>query len=203
VRERSTAASVSRAGLIGLLAVAACLASASEDKRRQDSSGCSGRPSVACTEIGCRDGLIVELRPGSGWLAGDYRFQIRTDRFEVACRGSLPLASCAGSRAPATRASVTCDIEGPVQIAESGCALPVSAHGFPELMFDPKIRPARVDIRITKDGQVVGQGHFVPSFERIHPNGPECPPACDVAHAVVDVHFVGPLHPDEKISSSS
>jgi hypothetical protein len=140
-------------------------------------------PPVACTLIGCEDGLKVEIRPSSGWPAGEYRFQIQADGVEVTCVGSLPLPSCTDSP------NVTCDPKGLVQIVESGCALPADSQAFPGLWFDPKLRPNKVAISISRDGQVVGEADIAPSFQRVQPNGPECPPICDVAYAVFDLHF--------------
>jgi hypothetical protein len=165
------------------VAGAALVACADSGQDPDDGSGNPLAPPVACTLIGCEDGLNVELRPESGWPAGEYRFQIRADDVAVTCRGSLPLPSCAESP------SVTCDTEGLVQIVESGCALPPDSHAFPGLRFDPKLRPQKVEIAITQDGRRVGRSDFVPSFQRVQPNGPGCPPTCEVAHAVIDLDF--------------
>jgi hypothetical protein len=165
-----------------LIAAAACLACADEERGDpQNPPGNPLTPPLACTLIGCEDGLKVELRPESGWPAGEYRFRIQADGVEVTCRGSLPLPSCVGN--------VSCDIEGVVQIVESGCALPADAQAFPGIWFDPKLRPTRVEISITRDGQLVAEAEIAPSFERVQPNGAACPPTCDVAQAVLDVEF--------------
>ena len=166
-----------------LIAGAACLACADSPQDPDDGSPNPLAPPVACTLIGCEDGLKIDLRPASGWPAGEYRFQIQADAVEVTCRGSLPLPNCTESPA------VTCDTKGLVQIVESGCALPANSQAFPGLWFDPKLRPRKVEISITRDGELVGEGEIVPSFQTVQPNGPECPPTCDVAHAVLDVHF--------------
>lgn len=178
-----------RVGWLGLIAAAACLACADEERGPQSSPGNPLTPPLACTQIGCEDGLKVELRPPSGWPAGEYRFRIQANGVEVTCRGSLPLKSCVGSSDPADQENVSCDVEGVVRVVESGCALPADAQGFPGLWFDPKLRPTRVEITITREGQLVAEAEIAPSFERVQPNGPACPPACDVAQAVLDVEF--------------
>ncbi len=152
---------------------------------------CGGdtEPARMCTEIGCQDGLVIGFRPDAGWPAGDYRFEVRTDRYEVSCRGSLPLPSCVEPGAAAEQRNVSCNVEGVVQVAESGCALPAEAHGFPELLFDPKHRPARVELRVTRDGQLVGEKNFAPQFQRLQPNGPDCEPTCEFASEVVELQF--------------
>jgi hypothetical protein len=175
--------------LLGLIAASACLACADEERGPQRSPGNPLTPPLACTQIGCDDGLQVELRPDSGWPAGEYRFRIQTNEVKVTCRGSLPLPSCVGSSDPGAQENVRCDVEGVVQIVESGCALPAGAHSFPGIWFDPRLRPTRVEISITRNGQLVADTEIVPSFERVQPNGPACPPTCDVARAVVDVEI--------------
>ena len=178
-----------RVGRLGLIAAAACLACADEERGPQRSPDNPLTPPLACTLIGCEDGLKVELRPASGWPAGEYRFRIQANGVVVTCRGSLPLPSCVGSSESGAQKNVSCDNEGLVQVVESGCALPADAQAFPGLWFDPKLRPTRVEISITRDGQLVAETEIAPSFERVQPNGPACPPTCDVAQAVVDVEF--------------
>ncbi|MGH9461637.1 MAG: hypothetical protein ACRD1X_10505 [Vicinamibacteria bacterium] len=175
---------VTYCGLAGGMAlIAGAVSSACADSVDNDGSGNPLAPPVACTQIGCENGLNVELRPASGWPAGEYQFQIQADGVAVTCRGSLPLANCSAPR------NVTCDIEGLVQVVESGCALPANAQAFPGLRFDAKLRPSKLAISITRDGRLVGEADIVPSFQTVQPNGPVCPPTCDVAHAVLDVHF--------------
>ena len=178
-----------RVGRMGLIAAAVCLSCADEERGPQSAPGNPLTPPLACTLIGCEDGLKVELRPASGWPAGEYRFRIQTNGVDVTCRGSLPLSSCVGSSDPGAQENVSCNIEGLVQVVESGCALPADAQGFPGLWFDPKLRPTMVEISITWDGQLVAEAEIAPSFERVQPNGPACPPACDVAQAVLDLEF--------------
>jgi hypothetical protein len=170
-------------GWLGVIAAAACLSCADEERRPQSNPV---TPPLACTLIGCEDGLKIELRPESGWPAGEYRFRIQTNEVEVNCRGTLPLRSCISSD---PGAQVSCDVEGVVQIVESGCALPADAHSFPGIWFDPRLRPTTVDISITRDGQPVAEAEIAPTFQRVQPNGPACPPTCDVAQAIVDLAF--------------
>jgi len=176
------------AGLV-LIAGAACLASTDSGRGRRSDGWLSNplEPPLACTLIGCEDGLKVQLRPASGWPAGEYRFEIQAEGVRVTCRGSIPLTACTGG--PSLPRTVTCDPEDVIRIVESGCALPAQAQGFPELWFDPKFRPRKLEITITRDGQIVAGANLVPSFQKVYPNGPECPPACDVARAVLDLDF--------------
>lgn len=149
------------------------------------SLACSGTDTAGprvCTLIGCEDGLKVELDPGSGWPAGAYRFTLRIDDTPVVCSASLPLPACA------IRA-VVCVPAGPVTIAESGCALPAASHGFSQIVLERNLRPKRVDVTVTRDDTTVAQAQLVPVFQKVQPNGPDCPPACDVAQGRIAVNF--------------
>jgi len=137
-------------------------------------------PPRACTLIGCEDGLKVDLAPSSGWPTGAYQMTLLVDDVRVVCRGSLPLPPCA------TRA-ISCEPAGVVTIAESGCALPAASQGFAQIAFDSRLRPKRVEVSITRDEVAVAQAAFTPVFERVFPNGPDCPPGCDVARRRIDV----------------
>ena len=146
-------------------------------------------PPRACTLIGCQDGLTVELEPGSGWPAGDYRFRFEGNGVQVQCRGSLPLPPCQAGRA------VTCEPAGVATIVESGCALPASAHGFSQVFFDPKVQPATLRVSIERiEGSsttVLAAVDLSPRFETLQPNGPGCPPTCRQARARVNVQLTG------------
>lgn len=152
------------------------------------SSSAPNEPPPACTLIGCEDGLRVTLQPDSGWPAGDYRFFITADGARTTCRGALPLPPCASGRA------LACEPAGVVTIVESGCALPASAHGFAQIAFDPPLQPGLVDIAIERtsdegDVVVVAEAHLTPDFRSVQPNGPDCPPVCTQAQAVMALGF--------------
>jgi hypothetical protein len=131
----------------------------------------------ACTEIGCIDGLHVTLSPAESWPAGAYAFEIRTDAGSTSCRGSLPLPPCG---TPA----LTCTGQ-PIQIGESGCALPHAAHGFSTITFSTA--PKQVHVRITRDDQPVVERELQPVYRRVQPNGAGCDPVCTTASETVRV----------------
>jgi hypothetical protein len=66
---------------------------------------------------------------------------------------------------------------------------PPVTHGFPTILFDPKLRPQKVEIAVTWNGSLVGRTEFVPRFEKIQPNGPACPPTCHVAQSSLILGF--------------
>jgi hypothetical protein len=139
----------------------------------------------ACTLIGCDDGLKVDLVAAEGgWRGGDYVFTFRIDDTPVRCAASLPLPACSAGRA------VSCEPAGMVTIVESGCALPASAQGFPQVAFDPRLRPDRVSVTIEWRGEtVIAREELAPRFRTSEPNGPGCPPVCTQAQGSVSVRF--------------
>jgi hypothetical protein len=68
-------------------------------------------------------------------------------------------------------------------------ASPALTHGFPAMLFDPRLRPQRVEIAVSWNGKVVGHARFAPRFEKLRPNGASCPPTCDVARSTVGLEF--------------
>lgn len=123
---------------------------------------------VACTEMGCVDGLALTVAPDYRWQPGAYVFRLTLDGRAVTCRGSLPLNAC-------DMPSLTCDGEG-VMITESGCALPPEAQGFGDIQISSG--PRQVAISITRDGQTLVEKTVTPTYRTARPNGSQCEPEC-------------------------
>lgn len=68
---------------------------------------------------------------------------------------------------------------------------PPVTHGFPEIVFDPQLRPQQVEVAVSWNGKLVGRTQFAPRFEKVQPNGPACPPACYVARSTLVLDFQG------------
>jgi hypothetical protein len=66
---------------------------------------------------------------------------------------------------------------------------PPVTHAFPAIVFDPKLRPQRVEIAVSLNGRLVGHTEFAPRFEKVQPNGPACPPTCHVARSTLILDF--------------
>lgn len=133
-----------------------------------------------CTEIGCVDGLQVELTKAGPWAPGRYTFTFALDGAAVTCAGSLPLKPCEAGP------SLTCEPAGRVRIGESGCALEPAAHGFSDILV-PRSAPARVDLAIARDGAELQRATLTPTYAVVRPNGPRCAPECRSARASVAV----------------
>lgn len=123
---------------------------------------------LACTEIGCVDGLTLRVAPDYRWPPGNYVFGLKIDGRAVTCQGKLPLNPC-------DMPSLTCDGEG-VTITESGCALPPEAQGFGDIQIESG--PRQVAISITRDGQTLVEKTVTPAYRTGRPNGPRCAPEC-------------------------
>jgi hypothetical protein len=122
----------------------------------------------ACTEMGCMNGLTIDVPLDYRWQPGAYVFDFNLDGKAVRCTGSLPLKSC-------DQPSITCSAEG-VMIMESGCALPKNGHGFGMITIDSS--PASASIKITRSGQMIAQNSWKPAYQITRPNGPRCEPTC-------------------------
>jgi hypothetical protein len=149
--------------LLPILVVSFCAWSDLESSRAQDRG-------EACTRIGCLSGLNIELKTTSNrWKPGSYRFDMKLDGHDVQCQGRLPLKSC-------DQHSIQCSESDAVTIAESGCALPPSAQGWGPIHIEGEYK--KVDIKIMRDGTVIGHLSESPAYKTSRPNGPRCEPVC-------------------------
>lgn len=126
----------------------------------------------ACTEIGCSNGLILSVDPHYKWEWGFYDFSFLIGGRSVSCKGELPLKKCEDG--PSFRCSS--DI---IQIGESGCALPESAHGISMIQINDT--PRRMVVKVERGGQTVVTRTLTPKYQESQPNGPGCGPVCTSA----------------------
>lgn len=122
----------------------------------------------SCTEMGCVDGLILQVDPAFNWKAGNFNFDFVLDNRHVRCYGELPLKPCGEQ-------SLTCNKPG-VMITESGCALPEAAQGFGDIHIEGD--PAKVMVRITHNNRPVVTRTIITEYNKVQPNGPGCGPIC-------------------------
>lgn len=123
-----------------------------------------------CTQMGCINGLHVNLAKVTPWTAGNYSFAFELDGAAVTCTGALPLPACDQGSA------LRCDVEGKVQIGESGCALPPEQHGFSDIQISGT--PTKIQLTIEHAETVLHSSEFAPTYVTTRPNGPECEPEC-------------------------
>lgn len=127
---------------------------------------------LACTQMGCMNGLMLSVPPGRMQMPGQYNFAFVLDGKQVACRGELPLKACGDGP------SIRCDKPG-VTIMESGCAMPPETHEYGDIQIDGA--PARVMVRITHNDRPFVTRTLNPSYVQSQPNGPGCGPVCTSA----------------------
>lgn len=129
---------------------------------------------MACTMMGCMDGLMLQTNPGYVWKKGAYRFTFEAEGKTETCTGSLPLRDCdSGS-------SLNCTATW-MQITESGCALPEENQGFGDIWINGW--PKSVAVTITRDGEQIAASVFTPQYRSAQPNGAHCGPSCCQATA--------------------
>ncbi|MBX3193201.1 MAG: hypothetical protein KF819_39825 [Labilithrix sp.] len=157
------------------LSLAACGGATDVPPSSSSSSSSSGGGGGdrACTAIGCTDGLGISVTAPAGWKAGRYVFTVTADGSTQTCEGSLPLPSC-GSPGLLCKGQ-----DGVAQIGESGCALPAAQHSFSDIHFSST--PAQVNVHVARDGVVLAEQSFTPSYVTSQPNGPGCEPICKQA----------------------
>ena len=128
--------------------------------------GCDARDDLACTEIGCGDGVTVavvserfadgvyRLRVSSGGLADDCQWTISSGRIaSETCNAAYGVGA---SYPPPEAVAVSYPaVEGPIRVV------------------------------LSRDGSVVADRAVTPAYETVEPNGPDCPPVCRVARTEI------------------
>jgi len=128
---------------------------------------------MACTEMGCENGLDIELVRPSAWPSGSYRITLTIDDKTVHCEGKLPLEAC--EQGP----SFHCDDDS-LTVSEIGCALPPSEHAIGGL-HSTLTEGAQASLLIEHDGSIQATAKLTPNFQTVQPNGPGCEPVCESA----------------------
>lgn len=138
------------------------------------SASCSGDSPQVCTQIGCTDGMTIQLEPPLR-ASGAYEVEVSLDGRVVTCTGTLPFPECG---TPGT----SCDSED-VALTASGCALAPSAHEIPELsIFSSNI--TTIDVTLRRNDNAMGGARLTPTWTTVQPNGPRCGPTCTQAETV-------------------
>lgn len=167
-----------RIGLGFASAAAALIALSACGSRSKDVEDPASPEPRACTEIGCIDGLHIELEPNASWAPGRYRFVLEAGGAEQVCEATIPLPPC---EAP----PVTCSGASFAQIGASGCAMPPAQHGFATIHFPDAHEQVRV--LVERDGEPLLDQALQPTYRTLQPNGPGCGPTCRSANARLSV----------------
>jgi len=140
--------------------------------------GCSG-PFVpgggGCTEIGCGPPFSIAFQRAGAWPIGKYAVEVVVDGQSFVCVTALPL-SCS-NQAP-------CAADAPFLLGLSGCALDPSQHSLSGVEFLQDAAPATIQVKVSHEGDLLGEGTFTPAYTTSRPNGPNCESECKGAPGV-------------------
>jgi hypothetical protein len=142
---------------------------------------------LACTDVGCSDGVHVVVRPaGEGWRAGDYTVRITAGKDSSTCTATLPNASeweletttfeCEDAPGRLVYLHATgCDGDGDRDGDGDGGTDGVSCGS---LQLQIPGTPSSVRVRIDRSGESLLDESWRPKYREFQPNGPGCEPIC-------------------------
>jgi hypothetical protein len=128
-----------------------------------------------CTEIGCGPPFAIAFQRAGAWPIGKYAVEVTVDGKSFMCVTALPL-SCS-DQAP-------CAADAPFLLGLSGCALDPSQHSLSGVDFLQGAAPTTIQVEVSHEGNLLGEGTFTPTFATSRPNGPSCEPECKGAPGV-------------------
>lgn len=121
-----------------------------------------------CTQIGCTNELRVVLPEALTKTPGMYRVAVKSRGEDATCEFTLPVTSC--DQRP------TCSDEEKLVAGVSGCASSAEDQMIGELYL--RDLPPEVALTIERDGAVVLEERFSPTYSSGQPNGEGCEPRC-------------------------
>jgi hypothetical protein len=149
----------------------------------------------SCTEVGCAGGATVVLQsPTGAWTAGTYELALVIDGNPASCALQLPAAPSPTSILAASCTSqISLDLQAETQchaLPSDGSAVgegctPVPGHFFQTLSLPGT--PARVELTLSRDSQVLLETTVNLAYQDFYPNGPECGGSCQEASATVSI----------------
>jgi len=125
-----------------------------------------------CTDVGCGESLLIGIAaPGDGELPeGEYEVELELD-------GQTWTTTCS------TDASQTCTaLAGPQNVY----GLRFEVSGNRKIVGElaearGEALPTTYSLRVSVDGEVLGESTGTFTYEATQPNGPECEPTCESA----------------------
>jgi hypothetical protein len=158
-------------------------------------AACNGLESHECTEIGCGDGVGVNILPVGGiWSAGAYRLELSLDDLSGSCDFSVP----EDLPDPRSATSLTCLDGASVWLQQvfechsvtEGGGVSESCQPIAnqyELTLSTFGKPTTLRLVLTRDGEELISENRELSYTESRPNGPDCEPVCQQAQ--VDLTF--------------
>ncbi len=139
----------------------------------------SAQAQPTCTEIGCENGIMIQIPQVRFRGAGQYVYQFSLDRKKlITCKGSLPLLSC-------EKPSMSCNSKI-VRITEEGCALPADEQRLGDIHIDAT--PKKIILKVLQDKKIIGYQEWKPSYTTAQPNTKTCAPSCRQAILQMKTH---------------
>lgn len=132
-------------------------------------------PLVACTKMGCMDGLEITLSPETP-KAGAYSVTVAAGSNTATCEVTFPYPAC-GTLATKCSGSL------PMMAQESGCELPKDKQTFPKLRLGAT--PDEVQVTVKRGKTTLTDQKMKPTMEEFRPNGPQCGPVCKLGKLAV------------------
>ncbi len=162
-----------------LLFAASCASAEGSDPRANGQLPSPSEPELACTLIGCSDGLTIELQRTTRWSAGDYRIDLVVDGVNVACETRI-------TDDPCDEEATSCTAGTQVRLATARpfeCATPPTMNNVPSIYIDKAA--AEVKLSVKHDGAELASESIAPRYDAVTPNGPACGPICRQARIPV------------------
>lgn len=127
------------------------------------SAGCG------CTELGCQDGLNIQINKGADtWAPGKYVFEVNLDGTKSSCTLDLPFVND-----PDCLALVQLILTNKDPNSAPAGVVPASVL--------TNIAATHATLTISLNGAEIARGDFTPTYSIQEPNGERCGPTCHVA----------------------
>ena len=138
--------------------------------------GCDAGTGAACTEVGCTDGLWLEINFSPGFTAGDYEIVLND--------GSMNPTTCTFEIS-----DVATDCDGdPVCVQGAQCDATWDVDGG-KVTFNLEGTPSDVVVTVRQDEVDLASVSLSPDYETVQPNGEGCEPTCEQATETVSVNM--------------
>lgn len=143
----------------------------------------------SCTEVGCSDGVMLEVRTGQGGLAdGSYVFDLEAGAQNHTCsfvvpddlpeRGSLQQIECTPRLDVFLGPASVCTEQRRGDAVSESCML---VPGQFVLQANVQGTPPELELRLSRDGTLLAEQTLTAVYETTRPNGPDCEPECRIA----------------------
>jgi hypothetical protein len=130
---------------------------------------CASPEELACTDIGCTDGLHISLLR-EAFEPGLYLVELDLHGEVILCQATIPLGSGASDGCSDPRA----------WLELSGSELDTSEQAVTGVFLD-RTDLSAMAITVLQDDEEIGYAAFEPDYQTLQPNGPECEPTCAYA----------------------